>query len=146
VQDVEVVVRVGMGFFSHAAAGQLVAFEVDHVDPDGGTAWSVLVRGLARLIGPPPRPNSRRLPTPWSPSRATCSWSSARTSSPAVASTCDERTRFGPAMGRTPTALKRLLIPTRPRNTLLGFARRYGCERGEDPPTIARCQWRGLRT
>lgn len=53
VHDAEVVIRVGAGFFSHAAAGQLVAFEVDYVDADGGTAWSVLVRGLARLIESP---------------------------------------------------------------------------------------------
>jgi hypothetical protein len=32
-----------------------VAFEVDHVDPEGGTAWSVLVRGLATLVESPSR-------------------------------------------------------------------------------------------
>jgi hypothetical protein len=51
--DGEVVLRVGTGFFSQAAGGHLVAFEVDHVDRDEGTAWSVLVRGLATLIETP---------------------------------------------------------------------------------------------
>ena len=53
VHDGGVVVRVGTGFFSHAAASQLVAFEVDHVEPDGRAAWSVLLRGLASLIESP---------------------------------------------------------------------------------------------
>jgi hypothetical protein len=53
VHDGEVVLRVGTGFFSHAADGHLVAFEVDHVDPGAGTAWSVLVRGLASLTESP---------------------------------------------------------------------------------------------
>ena len=45
----QVVVRLGAGSFSRLAAGHLVAFEVDHVDPEDATAWSVLVRGLATL-------------------------------------------------------------------------------------------------
>ncbi len=49
----QVVARVGAGFFSRAAAGHLVAFEVDQVDWDTGVAWSVLVRGLATLIESP---------------------------------------------------------------------------------------------
>ncbi len=49
----QVLVRVGAGFLSQAASGQLVAFEVDHVDLDSGTAWSVLLRGLATLIEAP---------------------------------------------------------------------------------------------
>ncbi|MGO8869836.1 MAG: pyridoxamine 5'-phosphate oxidase family protein [Acidimicrobiales bacterium] len=53
VRDNQVYVRVGEGFFAHAAAGQLVAFEIDHVNPSEGEAWSVLVRGLARLIDAP---------------------------------------------------------------------------------------------
>jgi hypothetical protein len=52
-RDGQVLVRVGTGFFSQAAAGQLVAFEVDHVDLAAGTAWSVLIRGLATLIQAP---------------------------------------------------------------------------------------------
>ena len=51
--DNHILVRVGTGFFSQAAAGHLVAFEVDHVDSDAGVAWSVLVRGLATLIESP---------------------------------------------------------------------------------------------
>jgi len=30
-----------------------VAFEVDEIDLEGGVAWSVLVRGLATVIGEP---------------------------------------------------------------------------------------------
>jgi hypothetical protein len=52
-QENQVLVRVGTGFFSQAAAGQLVAFEVDHIDEGAGCAWSVLVRGLATLIEAP---------------------------------------------------------------------------------------------
>ena len=52
-RDGQVLMRVGAGFFSQAAAGHLVAFEVDHIDSDAGTAWSVLVRGLATLIESP---------------------------------------------------------------------------------------------
>ncbi|MGD0312574.1 MAG: pyridoxamine 5'-phosphate oxidase family protein [Acidimicrobiales bacterium] len=48
-----VLVRMGSGYVSQAAAGQLVAFEVDHVDGKAGGAWSVLVRGLATLIETP---------------------------------------------------------------------------------------------
>lgn len=52
-RDGQVLLRVGGGFFAQAAAGQLVAFEVDHIDPEDGTAWSVLVRGLATLTEMP---------------------------------------------------------------------------------------------
>ena len=52
-RDGQVLVRTGTGFLSQAAAGQLVAFEVDQVDWAAGTAWSVLVRGLATLIESP---------------------------------------------------------------------------------------------
>jgi hypothetical protein len=49
----QVMVRMGTGYVSQAAAGQLVAFEVDQVDGKAGSAWSVLVRGLATLIETP---------------------------------------------------------------------------------------------
>lgn len=49
----DVLARVGTGYFSQAATGHLVAFEVDHVDEGAGNAWSVLVRGLATLIETP---------------------------------------------------------------------------------------------
>lgn len=51
--DHHVVVRVGPGFLADSAGDRLVAFEVDHVDTAAGVAWSVLVRGLATLIGDP---------------------------------------------------------------------------------------------
>jgi hypothetical protein len=49
VRDGQIGIRVGRGFLLSAAADQLVAFEVDHVDSDAGWAWSVLVRGLATM-------------------------------------------------------------------------------------------------
>jgi hypothetical protein len=60
----QVLLRVGPGFFAQASAGRLVAFEIDHIDSEDGTAWSVLVRGLATLsesptgsrLAPPARP------------------------------------------------------------------------------------------
>ena len=33
-----------------AAAGTVVAFEVDHYGPDGRSGWSVLVQGVARTL------------------------------------------------------------------------------------------------
>jgi hypothetical protein len=48
-----VLARVGAGYLSQAAAGQLVAFEVDEVDETTGRAWSVLLRGLATLVENP---------------------------------------------------------------------------------------------
>jgi hypothetical protein len=53
IRDHHIVIRVGPGFFSRAAEGHLVAFEVDHVDAQEGVAWSVLARGLATLIESP---------------------------------------------------------------------------------------------
>ena len=53
--DGEVVIRTGTGFLTSSGAGRLVAFEVDHVDAEDRTAWSVLVRGLATLIESPTR-------------------------------------------------------------------------------------------
>lgn len=49
----QVLIRVGAGSVSQGASGQLVAFEVDHIDRESGTAWSILVRGLATLIESP---------------------------------------------------------------------------------------------
>ena len=51
--DGRVLTRVGPGYFSQAAAGHLVAFECDEVDSENGTAWSVLLRGLATVIESP---------------------------------------------------------------------------------------------
>ena len=53
IQDRCIFIRVGPGFFSRAAEGHLVAFEVDHVDTQEGVAWSVLARGLATLVESP---------------------------------------------------------------------------------------------
>ena len=49
----EIVLRLGAGLMSESTEGHLVAFEVDRVDRSAGDAWSVLVRGLARLVDPP---------------------------------------------------------------------------------------------
>lgn len=51
----DVVIRTGVGFVSRTASDRLVAFEIDHVDPERGTAWNVLVRGLATLVESPTR-------------------------------------------------------------------------------------------
>lgn len=45
--DRRIVLRLGPGLMADAAAGALVAFEVDHLDQTASVAWSVLVRGLA---------------------------------------------------------------------------------------------------
>jgi len=52
-RDREIAVREGTGFLTRAAAGRLVAFEVDRIDSAGGVAWSVLARGLATIIDSP---------------------------------------------------------------------------------------------
>ncbi|HUC36241.1 MAG TPA: pyridoxamine 5'-phosphate oxidase family protein [Acidimicrobiales bacterium] len=58
--DRQVVVRLGPGLMEHAAAGALVAFEVDEVDREGAKAWSVLVRGLATELAVPAHPDAAR--------------------------------------------------------------------------------------
>jgi hypothetical protein len=50
--DEMVIIRVGPGLIGDLAPGQLVAFEVDHVDMQAGVAWSVLLRGLAEPLQP----------------------------------------------------------------------------------------------
>jgi hypothetical protein len=52
-RDRHVAIRIGAGFIAREADDRLVAFEVDHVDDTTGTAWSVLVRGLATLKSAP---------------------------------------------------------------------------------------------
>jgi len=46
-RDRRIVLRLGRGLMADAAAGALVAFEVDHLDRKARVAWSVLARGLA---------------------------------------------------------------------------------------------------
>ena len=48
--DHRIVVRLGPGRLVDLMAGAVVAFEVDHVDPESRQAWSVLVRGTAELL------------------------------------------------------------------------------------------------
>jgi nitroimidazol reductase NimA-like FMN-containing flavoprotein (pyridoxamine 5'-phosphate oxidase superfamily) len=38
------------GMLARACAGSVVAFEVDQIDPDGRSGWSVLVVGVAHLL------------------------------------------------------------------------------------------------
>lgn len=52
-QGGQVRVRTGKSFLTEAANGHLVAFEVDSLDLAAGTAWSVLIRGLATLTEAP---------------------------------------------------------------------------------------------
>ncbi|HUY23487.1 MAG TPA: pyridoxamine 5'-phosphate oxidase family protein [Acidimicrobiales bacterium] len=49
-RDRRILLRLGRGAMATAATGGLVAFEVDHLDRNGGAAWSVLVRGLAVAV------------------------------------------------------------------------------------------------
>lgn len=53
VHEGDVYLRVGQGLLSRSADGHLVAFEVDQIDRTAGLAWSVLLRGLARLVTSP---------------------------------------------------------------------------------------------
>lgn len=55
VHDDELEFRVGTGLLARSARGRLVAFEIDRVDRSAGQAWSVLVRGFARLVAPDDR-------------------------------------------------------------------------------------------
>jgi nitroimidazol reductase NimA-like FMN-containing flavoprotein (pyridoxamine 5'-phosphate oxidase superfamily) len=65
--DHQVLVRVGEGSLWHQAKGQLVAFEVDHIDLGCGVAWSVLIRGLATELPDPVDAGLRRTPHPLVP-------------------------------------------------------------------------------
>jgi nitroimidazol reductase NimA-like FMN-containing flavoprotein (pyridoxamine 5'-phosphate oxidase superfamily) len=62
-----VLAQVGAGTLTRAAEGHLVAFEVDHVDPGAGTAWSVLVRGFATVTGAPTETQRSMKPYPLVP-------------------------------------------------------------------------------
>jgi nitroimidazol reductase NimA-like FMN-containing flavoprotein (pyridoxamine 5'-phosphate oxidase superfamily) len=48
--DAGVLCRIGVGTLADMAPGSLVAFEVDRVDRDAHEAWSVLMRGGARIL------------------------------------------------------------------------------------------------
>ena len=47
-----VVIRIAKGTIGDIAFGSLVAIEVDRVDEGAGEAWSVLLRGFARVLSP----------------------------------------------------------------------------------------------
>ena len=67
-RDHQVLVRLGPGLTLDAAEGGLVAFEVDQVDRDTATAWSVLVRGLATPLPESEPPDEAHLdPAPFVP-------------------------------------------------------------------------------
>jgi|GEM_PF-716647 len=68
-RDRQIFVRLGTGAMGSTATGNLVAFEVDHLDRHIGQAWSVLVRGLAMAVDNGERLGSAHLaPTPLVPS------------------------------------------------------------------------------
>ena len=51
----QVIIRTSRGTkLSAATRHNIVAFEVDDIDPPTGIGWSVMVRGLAREISDPP--------------------------------------------------------------------------------------------
>ncbi len=50
--DGDVMFLTGDGIKANAAIeGNVVGFEVDHIDPESRTGWSVLIVGQARLVG-----------------------------------------------------------------------------------------------
>lgn len=51
--DHQVLVRMGEGSLWHRAKGQLIAFEIDHIDLESSMSWSVLIRGLATQLSDP---------------------------------------------------------------------------------------------
>jgi len=69
--DAGVVIRIAQGTISNFAAGSLVAIEIDRVDEEVGEAWSVLLRGFARVLSTtgdlPPKRQTRRVPQPLAP-------------------------------------------------------------------------------
>lgn len=64
-----VVFRTATGSGLHLAVGQLVAFEVDSLDPAWQEGWSVLLQGTAReVVDPDELVRMKRLPLhPWAP-------------------------------------------------------------------------------
>lgn len=63
-----VLIRVAKGTITDIAFGSLVAIEVDRADEGAGEAWSVLLRGFARVLSPDDSAAShRRLPRPLVP-------------------------------------------------------------------------------
>jgi uncharacterized protein len=65
--DRGVLIRIGPGRLSEMVPGSLVTFEVDHVDPEGAEAWSVLIRGLASALDPGDPPQGVGVPQPLVP-------------------------------------------------------------------------------
>jgi len=69
--DAGVVIRIAEGTISNLAAGTLVSIEVDRVDEVAGEAWSVLLRGYARVLSTtgelPPTRHVRGVPQPLAP-------------------------------------------------------------------------------
>lgn len=65
--DGDVMFLTGDGVKANAAiAGNVVGFEVDHLDPEHRTGWSVLIVGRARLVGPEERAHLGELNlSPW---------------------------------------------------------------------------------
>ena len=54
VVDGAIVFRSGVGTKFHVALlSEPMSFEVDHIDDDAGTGWSVLVSGRSRLVADP---------------------------------------------------------------------------------------------
>ena len=63
----QVLFRLAEGFLSSLVPGNLVGFEVDRVDHEAATAWSVLARGLATEIDGPDGPSAALWPHPLVP-------------------------------------------------------------------------------
>lgn len=64
-----IVFRTNAGRKMRAAEGGEVAFEVDHIDPQAKTGWSVVIHGQARDITPYDGLQRQRAAQPWTGSK-----------------------------------------------------------------------------
>ncbi|MGO8863886.1 MAG: pyridoxamine 5'-phosphate oxidase family protein [Acidimicrobiales bacterium] len=48
--DDQILIRLGPGFAAHHLDGEVVTFEIDHVEPSSKKGWSVSTEGTARLV------------------------------------------------------------------------------------------------
>ncbi len=64
-QGHDIIFRVEGGAKRTAMKQPKLAFEVDHINEEQHSGWSVLVRGVGAEVSPQRRPALRAVPTPW---------------------------------------------------------------------------------
>jgi hypothetical protein len=64
-QGHDIIFRVEGGAKRMAMRQPMLAFEVDHINEEQHSGWSVLVRGVGAEVSPQRRPSLRAVPTPW---------------------------------------------------------------------------------